>query len=130
MHQAAFERYGMSPDTHGGLERSQDQADALIDALIDALPEPLRNQVAASLAPPKTLAERVAERVAADMYGTGLTSHLIERTAEVIATADRLREPEVRERVLEIFTRHGLKGSLSATLAIEDITALLGGRHE
>jgi hypothetical protein len=117
MHQAAFERYGMSPDTHGGLERSQDQA----DALIDALPEPLRNQVAASLAPRKTLAQRVQE----DQRTREFDSHTA-WIADTIAVADRLREPEVKERVLAVLTTYGI--SLAWSLELTD--ALLGGRHE
>ena len=98
---------------------------AAAEALLDKLPDPLRKQVAEALAPPKTLAERVWE----DRQDTVYPIH-VELIADIIATADRLREPEVRERVLQIFKRHGLKGTLNATLAIEDITALLGGRHE
>jgi len=117
MDQAAFERYGVTPDRCGALERCQEQA----DALLDKLPEPLREQVAAALAPRKTLAQRVQE----DQRTREFDSHTA-WIADTIAVADRLREPEVRKRVLGVLTEYGISLSLA-----EDLTdALLGGRDE
>ena len=118
MDQAAFERYGVTPDRYGALERCQEQA----DVLLDKLPEPLRNQVAASLGPPK---KTLAQRVIADQRGRSFESHTA-WIADTIAVADRLREPEVRKRVLGVLTEYGISLSLA-----EDLTdALLGGRDE
>ena len=121
MHQAAFARYGMSPDTHGGLERCQEQA----DVLLDKLPEPLRNQVAAAVAPRKTLAQRVQEDQRDRNFDTQA-----EWIADTIATAVRIRAPEVRKRLLDFHREHGLTITSIENLSKEDIAALLGGRDE
>jgi len=117
MDQAAFERYGVTPDRYGALERCQEQA----DVLIDALPEPLRNQVAAALAPRKTLAQRVQE----DQRTREFDSHTA-WIADTIATADRIREPEVRKRVAAVMDKY----TISAAMANGLTDALLGGRDE
>ena len=118
MDQAAFERYGVTPDRYGALERCQEQA----DVLLDKLPEPLRNQVAAALAPPK---KTLAQRVIADQRGRSFESHTA-WIADTIAVADRLREPEVRKRVAAVMDKY----TISAAMANGLTDALLGGRDE
>ena len=95
---------------------------AVADEIITDLPEPLRTQVAAALAPPATWAERVLEDPEVKKL------HMLpDSVLTVVRATARLREPELREKLMGFLDRNIAIGKRPQ--ADKELTALIGGTH-